>query len=128
MFLSLYIIFLKNIFFKNYPNLGSLFSVPAHVRILEFNHQSIETFNFQDDALSVLTDRSESGASAPSSARATSPYNQSSSFSSAGNRNRDNCIGRICIGANVRGEKERGHWMSVMSNPRKVFTMWQTLY
>ena len=84
------------------------------------------TFLLQDDALSGLTDRSEPGASAPSSARSHSPF--TASFNQSSIRGRDNCIGRVCIGANVRGEKERGHWMSVMSNPRKVFTLWQTLY
>jgi len=40
----------------------------------------------------------------------------------------DECLGTVCLGANVKEEKERSHWMSVIMTPRKVFSVWQTLY
>lgn len=40
----------------------------------------------------------------------------------------DPCLGTVCLGSDVREEKERSHWMSVLMTPRKVFSVWQTLH
>jgi len=42
-------------------------------------------------------------------------------------RQKDLCIGRIALGKNVMGEKEREHYRSVCGTPRQVFSMWHTL-
>ena len=41
---------------------------------------------------------------------------------------KDQCLGRVAVGARVGGEKERAHWANVLAEPRKVVTQWQTLY
>ena len=63
-----------------------------------------------------LTDRSEGAAGSVSSGRGD------------GRGVRDDCLGRVCVGAGVRGDRERAHWMSVMETPRKVVSHWQTLH
>ncbi len=35
---------------------------------------------------------------------------------------RDSCLGRVCVGASVRGERERAHWRQVVQHPREVAT------
>ena len=35
---------------------------------------------------------------------------------------KEKCLGFISLGKNVTGEKEKAHWFSVMTAPRKVFT------
>ncbi len=40
---------------------------------------------------------------------------------------KDLCQGRICLGARVKGDRERSHWMSVLASPRKSITMWHAL-
>ena len=35
---------------------------------------------------------------------------------------KEKCLGFISLGKSVTGEKEKAHWFSVMSAPRKVFT------
>jgi len=40
---------------------------------------------------------------------------------------KDVCIGRIVLGVNVTGEKEKEHYRSVCDNPRQVVTMWHRL-
>jgi len=42
-------------------------------------------------------------------------------------KQRDTCLGKIAIGKNVKCEKEREHYRSVMETPRQVFSMWHTL-
>ena len=34
----------------------------------------------------------------------------------------EKCLGFISLGKNVTGEKEKAHWFTVMSAPRKNFT------
>ena len=41
---------------------------------------------------------------------------------------KDQCLGKVAVGARVGGEKERAHWANVLAEPRKVVTQWQTLY
>lgn len=45
----------------------------------------------------------------------------------SGGKQRDHCIGKIALGKNVAGEKEREHYRSVCETPRQVFSMWHTL-
>lgn len=45
-----------------------------------------------------------------------------------GGSGKDVCLGRVVLGAYVRGEKERSHWASVMATPRKMHSVWQSLY
>lgn len=42
-------------------------------------------------------------------------------------RQKDTCLGKLAIGKNVLGEKEREHYRSVMETPRQVFSMWHSL-
>jgi len=69
-----------------------------------------------------------------------SDYSSSSLFgrkrsSSAGPRNYrdqngrvgDACLGRVCVGAAVRGERERAHWTETMAAPRSQVTRWHAL-
>ena len=34
----------------------------------------------------------------------------------------EQCLGQVCIGQNVTGQRERAQWLTVMTYPRKVFT------
>ena len=40
---------------------------------------------------------------------------------------KDPCLGRIALGGRVRGERERSHWMAVLTAPRKSISMWHAL-
>eukprot|EP00092_Neocalanus_flemingeri_P010742 GFUD01011571.1.p1 GENE.GFUD01011571.1~~GFUD01011571.1.p1 ORF type:complete len:482 (-),score=142.60 GFUD01011571.1:172-1617(-) len=42
-------------------------------------------------------------------------------------KEKDVCIGRIALGCNVRGDKERDHYQSVCGTPRQVVSMWHTI-
>jgi len=42
-------------------------------------------------------------------------------------KQKDVCIGRIALGCNVRGDKERDHYKAVCGTPRQVFSMWHSL-
>ena len=39
----------------------------------------------------------------------------------------DVCLGKICLGQNVQGEKEKTQFLSVLLSPRKVLSVWHTL-
>ena len=39
----------------------------------------------------------------------------------------DVCLGKICLGQYVQGEKEKTHFLSVLLAPRKVLSVWHTL-
>ncbi len=43
-------------------------------------------------------------------------------------RVQDSCLGRVCVGGSVRGEKERAHWAQVLRAPREVCARWHTLH
>ena len=67
-----------------------------------------------------LTDRSDGGAAGSvSSARGGVD---------GGRGVRDDCLGRVCVGGGVRGDRERAHWTAVVEAPRKVVSQWQTLH
>ena len=40
----------------------------------------------------------------------------------------DICLGKVCLGQNVLGEKEKTHFLSVLMTPRKVLSVWHTIY
>ena len=40
----------------------------------------------------------------------------------------DVCLGTVCLGQNVQGEKAKTHFLSVMMAPRKVLSVWHTIY
>ena len=50
------------------------------------------------------------------------------SGSTTGKVGKDVCLGRVVLGAYVRGEKERSHWAAMLATPRKMHSVWQSLY
>ena len=40
----------------------------------------------------------------------------------------DICLGKICLGQNVQGEKEKTEFLSVLMAPRKILSVWHTVY
>ena len=40
----------------------------------------------------------------------------------------DICLGKICLGQNVQGEKEKTQFLSVLMAPRKILSVWHTVY
>ncbi|TRY73108.1 hypothetical protein TCAL_15707 [Tigriopus californicus] len=105
-----------------------------------FELQDMDSSSFPETQL-PLSERSDSGMSPspiPSPRPDESAYTQGpTNGHSHGHahyrlrhrhQGKDLCLGRIVMGSFVRGERERGHWASVIATPRKVFTMWQTLY
>ena len=40
----------------------------------------------------------------------------------------DICLGKICLGQNVQGEKEKTQFLSVLMAPRKNLSVWHTVY
>jgi len=40
----------------------------------------------------------------------------------------DSCLGKICLGQHVQGDKEKSQYISVLMAPRKVLSVWHTIY
>ena len=40
----------------------------------------------------------------------------------------DVCLGTVCLGQNVQGEKAKTQFLSVLMAPRKVLSVWHTIY
>ena len=91
--------------------------------LLSHRQTSIEMQEFDSTSSappSLLTDRSDTSSDTPTGG--------GQGQITVGGAVKDICLGQICIGSGVTGEKERAHWATVLQTPRKVATQWHTLH
>ena len=51
----------------------------------------------------------------------------SPSRDSQGNKMPERFLGKVVLGCGVKGDTERAHWQSVITQPRKVISEWHAL-